>query len=102
MAKQHNAELIQEEGWKVLALQAIESKSIYGLRNAARSFNVKFTTLRNRYTRVALRRDCEANSKKLTRLEEDTVIRYILDLDIRGFSPILAKVVDIANKLLKA
>ena len=49
-----------------------------------------------------LRHDYKPNLKKLTCLKEDIIIQYILNLDVRGFSPILAKVVDIANKLLKA
>jgi hypothetical protein len=38
---------------------------------------------------------------KLTKLEEEVIIRYILDLDKRGFGPRLAGVEDIANYLLK-
>ena len=49
-----------------------------------------------------LRHDCEPNLKKLTCLKEDIIIQYILNLDVRGFSPILVEVRDIANKLLRA
>jgi hypothetical protein len=35
----------------------------------------------------------------LTKLEEDVVVNYILELDLRGFSPRLADVADIANSL---
>ena len=38
--------------------------------------------------------------KILTRLEEEVVIKHILDLDLRGFSPSLDAVRDMANKLL--
>jgi hypothetical protein len=40
------------------------------------------------------------NSRKLTPTEEQTIIRYILDLDARGFAPRLCEVDNIANKLL--
>jgi hypothetical protein len=40
------------------------------------------------------------NRQKLTTTEEQTIIRYILDLDLRGFAPRLYKVADIADKLL--
>ena len=102
MAPPNNVERLEYEGRLVLALQALERKTVHTLRDAERTFNVHYSTLRDRYYGVASRRDCEPNRKKLTRLEEDTSIRYILDLDVRGFSPILAEVADMANKLLKA
>ena len=40
------------------------------------------------------------NGRKLTLTEEETVVRYILDLDARGFAPLKAEVGDIANKIL--
>jgi hypothetical protein len=48
------------------------------------------------------RRDCQPNSKKLTQLEEEVIVNYILNLDTRGFAPTYAAVRDIANKLLAA
>ena len=38
--------------------------------------------------------------QKLTITEEQTIVRYILDLDSRGFAPRLCEVADIADKLL--
>jgi hypothetical protein len=49
---------------------------------------------------MPFRRDCEANSKKLTKLEEEVIIEYILELDSNGFSPTLAAVRDMADSLL--
>ena len=102
MADSNSIRQLHQEGRILLALQALERKTIYGLRNAARTCNVDYYALRRRYNKVALRRDCELNQKKLTRLKEDVVIQHILYLDVRGFSPILAEVGDMANKLLKA
>ena len=48
------------------------------------------------------RRDCQPNSKKLTQLEEEVIVKYILDLDLRGFAPTYAAVRDMADKLLAA
>ena len=42
----------------------------------------------------------QLNCKKLIKTKEETVIRYILNLNAQGFTPYLSKVVDIANKLL--
>jgi hypothetical protein len=38
--------------------------------------------------------------QKLTTTEEQTIVRYILDLDLRGFALWLCKVADMADKLL--
>ena len=51
---------------------------------------------------MSARRDCQPNSKKLTKLEEEVIVDYILDLDLRRFSPTYAAVRDIADKLLAA
>ena len=40
------------------------------------------------------------NLKKLTKLKEEVIVRYILDLDLRGFAPTLGAIKDIADKLL--
>ena len=46
------------------------------------------------------RYETRPNRYKLTKLEEEVVIRYILKLDIRGFAPRLASVEDIVNYIL--
>ena len=56
--------------------------------------------MRDRRAGKPARRDCQPNSKKLTQLEEEVIIRYILDLDSRGFAPTYAAVRDMADKLL--
>jgi hypothetical protein len=40
------------------------------------------------------------NCRNLTPTEEETLKRHILDLDARGFAPLLSEVADMANKLL--
>ncbi|KAH7548611.1 FAD/NAD(P)hypothetical proteinbinding domainhypothetical proteincontaining protein [Bipolaris maydis] len=48
------------------------------------------TTLRRRRASRPAQRDCQPNSKKLTKLEEEVIVDHILDLDLRGFSPTYA------------
>ena len=59
-------------------------------------------TIRRRRVGNPARGDCQPNSKKLTQLEEEVVVKYILDLDLRGFAPTYAAVRDMANSLLAA
>jgi len=46
--------------------------------------------------------ESKANYYKLTDLEEDMIIRYIFDLDSRGFAPRVASIEDMANLLLES
>jgi hypothetical protein len=48
------------------------------------------------------RPDSKANCYKLTELEEEVIVRNILDMDSRGFAPRLAGVEDMANFILKS
>ena len=59
-------------------------------------------TIRRRRAGIPARRDCQPNSKKLTKLEEEVIVDHILDLDLRGFPPTYAAVRDMADKLLAA
>jgi hypothetical protein len=40
------------------------------------------------------------NCRKLSTTKEQTIIQYILDLDLQGFAPRLCEVSDMADKLL--
>lgn len=84
----------------LLAILAINQQQIRSVNRAAATFNVPETTLRDRRAGIAARRDCQPLSKKLTKLEEEVIIKHILDLDSRGFAPTLRAVRDMADKLL--
>ena len=83
-----------------LALLAISRAQIRSGRKAIATYNVPRTTLYSRRAGRPSRRDCQPNSKKLTKVEEEAIIKYILDLDLRRFTPNLATIREIANKLL--
>ena len=53
-------------------------------------------------TGLTTRNETRPNRLKLSELEEGVIIRYILDLDSRGFAPRLASVKDIANYILES
>ena len=100
MSDQHNAQLLKHEGRLELALQAYQAGQFQSHRAAAAAFNVKRQTLDERARGVPFRLKTRANSHKLTATEEQTIVRYILDLDSRGFAPRLCEVADMADKLL--
>ena len=93
-------ELNSNESRVILALQALKNDPRFTLRRAATTYSVPLTTLYDRYHGRQSRRDIQPNCRKLTDLEESVIVRYILDLDSKGFPPRLCGVEDMANRLL--
>jgi DDE superfamily endonuclease/helix-turn-helix, Psq domain len=93
-------ELASEEARILLALRAINRSKPLSLRRAAKLYDVPFTTLRDRKAGRPARHDIQPNCRKLTSYEEQVIVRYILELDSRGFPPRLCRVEDMANLLL--
>jgi len=85
-----------------LAISSINSRQSQSNRKAAGVYSLSEWTIRRRRAGVPARRDCQPNSKKLTQLEEEVIIRHILDLDRRGFAPPYAVIRDLADQLLAA
>ena len=102
MAQRSATQLASNEADVQLAISSITAKQIKSSRSAAAIYSVAETTLRCRRAGRPARRDCQPNSKKLTQLEEEVIVKHILDLDLRGFAPTYAAVRDMANRLLAA
>ena len=68
-------------------------------RSATKIYKVPESTLRDRMTSRTPRRELKANRHMMTEVDEEVLIRYILDLDARGFAPCLADVEDMTNYL---
>jgi hypothetical protein len=100
MPQPTNALLQQHEERLKLALNAYRSSEFRSYRAAAAALNVNHHTLSKRAKGILFRLKVPANGYKLTATEEQTIVRYILDLDSRGFAPRLCEVADMANKLL--
>jgi hypothetical protein len=83
-----------------LAIEAIKRNPKLKNRAAAKIYNINKDTLRNRRAGQPTRRNIPANSRKLTDLEENTIVQYIIELYIRAFNPRLCYMADIANRLL--
>lgn len=89
-----------DEGRLQIAIPTIRNHKDLSVRGAAKVYRVPETTLRDGMNGRRARQDTRANSKKMTELEEEAIVKYVLDLDSRGFSPPLRDVEDIANLLL--
>jgi len=100
MPQQQNAQLCNREGRIQLALSAYNQRQFQSRQLAAKAFNAPLATLARRYNRIPHRLDTRNARHKLTAIEEQTILRYILDLNSRGFAPRLYEVADIADKLL--
>jgi hypothetical protein len=77
---QRSATLLVSNGTDVqLAISSIKCYQIQSNRRAAAVYNVCERTIRRRRAGKLARRDCQPNSKKLAQLEEEVIIKYILD-----------------------
>jgi hypothetical protein len=100
MAPPKQAKSSNQEGRIQLAKQAIKQGQFQSIRVAAEVYDVPERTLGYRIHGRTSRDDCTPNSRKLTLYEEEAIIQYILDLDLRGFPPRPRDVQDMADLLL--
>jgi hypothetical protein len=90
----------EKESQLILAIQAIKRDPNLSARAAAKIYSISLTTLTRRLKGTIARRDSIPKSRKLTDLEESTIVQHVLDLDARSFPPRLRGVEDMANRLL--
>ncbi|KAF7167176.1 hypothetical protein CNMCM5623_000583 [Aspergillus felis] len=86
-ARTNSKNSVEEEGRILLAVSALKKKEILNIREAARVYNVPYTTLQRRLTGHAFRAELRANGHKMTQNEEESLIRWILSMDQRGAAP---------------
>ncbi|KAJ8106366.1 hypothetical protein OPT61_g9585 [Boeremia exigua] len=101
MSQQRSSQLPYNESDIQLALFDLRSQRVKSVKRAAAIYNVPRTTLGYRRAERPSRRDCEANSKRLTKLEETAIIHRVIEEDARGFSPGKLDVRAMADKLLR-
>ena len=72
------------------------------IRRAATLYEVPRSTLAYRLAGRNPRNETKANCHKLTEVGEEVIVRYILDLNTKEFTPRLAGVEDMANYILES
>jgi len=84
-----------------LAISDLTRNQIQSIRRAGRIYEVPKTTILRRRDGTRARRDCEPNSKRLTKVEEEVILHHILEASLRGVPPTKALVQDMADRLLR-
>jgi hypothetical protein len=86
-----------QESRIILAIEAVRSIKRMSLRVAAKTYGVSESSLHYRIKGRIAKHKKRNTTHNLTESEEETLVRYILDLDSRGFPPRIEKVKDIAD-----
>ena len=83
-----------------LVLQTFEKDPQLNIREAVRLYNILHSTLSIRINGVSAYTTTIANSRKLTALEKEVIVRKVFDLDSRRFPPRIYDMENIVNRLL--
>jgi hypothetical protein len=97
-----NIEIQTQETRIILVIKVIRSSKKLNKHRTAKIYKILYANFSYKITSRTYYPKSKTNCHKLTNLEKDTIIRYILDLDSRGFAPRLTSIKDIANLLLES
>jgi hypothetical protein len=90
-----------QEARIILAIKAIRSSKRLSCAKATKIYNILYFTFTDKINGRTPRQEYRPLMQKLTELEEEVILRNILELDIRGFAPRLASIKDMANYILE-
>jgi hypothetical protein len=91
----------QKEAQLMLAIQAIKKDPKLSIRRAALIYTVSRITLQARLDGRNSRRDILHPRQNFTKLEKNTIIQRIIELNSQAFPSRLNAVKDMANRLLR-
>lgn len=91
-----------QEGRILLAIKAIQNKKISSLARAAKVFDVPRTTLQRRLKGDKYRAETRANSHQLSLIQEESLIQWILSIDLHRIPPRPSHVQEMAEIILRA
>jgi hypothetical protein len=92
-------ETLSKESLIILAIQALENDPKLSVRKAAQIYKVSYVTLSRRRKGTLSRAEITVKSRKLSNLEEKTIVQRILKLGSQGFPVRISSVEDMANLL---
>jgi hypothetical protein len=98
---QNSQNSVNQEGRIQLAIKAFQNGKILTIRENARVFDIPRRTQQRRLEGVPFRQDTRAYGHKLTPEEEQSLLQWILSMDMRGSAPRPPMVRDMANILLR-
>jgi len=101
MAAQTRLQSLHTEGKIILASQAYKAQQIKSIRAAAREYQVNYSTLYKRVHGVIARCDQRPPNCKLTQIEENCLVEWIISIDQRGLPPSPKLVRSMANYILQ-
>jgi hypothetical protein len=90
---------IQTESQVQLALQALKIDPKLSIRKTAQLYTMPWKTLTRRHNGISSRTETITNSRNLSPLEEQVIVRRVLDLYEQGFAPGYNVVEDMVNLL---
>ncbi|EED11542.1 conserved hypothetical protein [Talaromyces stipitatus ATCC 10500] len=93
-------DLAKQEGLILLAISDLQNERILRVAQAARIYKIPRTTLQERLSGTQQRSQIRANNHKLTQFEEESLVKWMLDLDKRGLPPRHSLIREMANYLL--
>lgn len=102
MAHHQRTQLLQKEGRISLAVASFRQNPTQAKRALAAAYDVPESTLRTRLRGVRPKREIRSSNRKLLPSEEQALVQWILDLDRRGFPPLVIDVRRMADVLLAA
>jgi hypothetical protein len=91
---------VQKEAQLLLALQAIKKDPKFSIRRAANIYTISRLILAMRIDGIRARRNIVHLYQKLTKLEENTIVQRIIELNFQALPPRLSAVEDMVNRLL--
>ncbi|KAL6172800.1 hypothetical protein ACJQWK_01946 [Exserohilum turcicum] len=102
MPRQQRSVQTSREGRVLLASRALQEKRVVSQRQAAMLYDAPRTTLRRRLRGTKPRLETASVNRKLSAVEEQSLVQWIIELDRRGFPPHIIDVRRMADALLAA
>nr|POF17747.1 pogo transposable element with znf domain [Quercus suber] len=94
--------MTSNEGAVVLAMSAFRSGQFKSVRATAQAYNISKTTLLRRINGHPSKEDYTPENKRLSLVEEEAIIQWILRLDNQGLCPTVAIVKQMADSICTA